>query len=78
MTARYSWEPGAGPWVAYRDEPGRRRPVIRHYALSLSSSQAEPVTAQALRFDTRAEALAFARAKWPRRAVGCRIGAERA
>jgi hypothetical protein len=77
MTARQSWEPGAGQWVAYRDEPGRTRAVVRHYALSLTSSQSEPLTPQALRFDTKREALEFARAKWPSRVPGYRVGAER-
>lgn len=87
MSERRSFDPDAGPWVAYRDEPARRwntdtrryQPVpgqtTRWYAHSTLSTAANPEGG--LRYDTKAEALAAARKRWPRRVLGCRIGAEK-
>ena len=77
MAARHKWEPDAGPWLVYRDEPSRHPGrTLRLYAISLRSSSV--AQSDALRFDTRAEALSFGRTKWPNRVRGCRVWAKRA
>ena len=89
MTARRPWEDGAGPWVAYRDEPRRvRNPETKRYDVPGETRRCylydhergtgmlgDP--AKCVRFDTKAEALEAARERWPMRVKGCRIGAER-
>lgn len=90
MTARRHWEDGAGSWVAYRDEPKRRRnpetkqyeevpgETRRCYLYDATTGTGSLGGAEKCdRFDTKAEALEAARARWPRRVKGCRIGAER-
>lgn len=89
MTARVWFHPEAGSWVAFRDEPKRRRdPKSRSYVLvpgevtrcylydvrTGTGLIGSPV--KCVRFDTRHEALTAARARWPQRVRGCRIGAE--
>lgn len=81
MTARNYWDQDAGPWVAYRDEPARptsaRTGMIRCYLHDERTGVGMVGGAHDnRRFDTKAEALAAARKRWPRRAKGCRIGAE--
>lgn len=38
MTAKSSWEPDAGPWVAYRDEPNRDGTSTRRWYLANGSA----------------------------------------
>lgn len=79
MTARWHWQDGAGEWVAFRDEPRRSwmppGPNLRMYLWDKATLTTSP--SDCVRFDTKAEAMAAARARWPRRVQGCRIGAER-
>lgn len=83
MSAKRPWEAGTGAWVAFRDEPPPRRPGERrraytyHPASPLGSNDSTTIRDGAPRYDSKAEALADARTHWPRRAAGCRIGAER-
>lgn len=89
MTARNPWEWEAGPWVAYRDEPKRRRnPETKEYETVPGVTRCYLYDHRTgvgmvgspdkcVRFDTRAEAMAAARDRWPGRVRGCRIGAER-
>lgn len=92
MTARPYYDADAGEWVAYRDEPKRRRTAggrgkdyvtvpgetTRCYLYDADRGTGMVGSPeQCVRFDTKAEALAAARARWPRRVQGCRIGAER-
>lgn len=90
MTVRKYYEAGAGPWVAYRDEPKRRRdpetkqyvPVpgetTRCYLYDVRTGVgALGMPGKCDRFDTKAEALAAARQRWPYKIKGHRIGAER-
>ena len=83
------WQPGAGPWVAYRDEPARRyNPDLRAYETlpgqkrrvylyDTSSGTGTTSVIGADRFATKADALTAARKRWPPHVRGCRIGAER-
>lgn len=90
VSARKHYDPAAGEWVAYRDEPKRRRnpgaggyetvpgETTRCYLyddVTGTGMVGSPV--QCVRFDTKAEALAAARKRWPTKVLGCRIGAER-
>lgn len=80
MTARQAYEDGAGDWVAYREElsrDGTRQ--VRHFLKREPSMWVSTtVTAgDAVRFDTKAEALAAAGVAWPVRGLGVRKGAER-
>lgn len=90
MTARAAYDADAGQWVAYRDEPKRRRnPEGRGYVTVPGETTrcylydhktgvgmvGSPE--KCVRFDTKAEALAAARARWSQRVHGCRTGAER-
>jgi hypothetical protein len=90
MSARDWFHPDAGTWVAFRDEPKRRRDpesrgyvtvpgeVTRCYLYDARTGIGMVGSPEkCARFDTKAEALAAARARWPRRVQGCRIGAER-
>lgn len=90
MVALKPWETGAGPWVAYRDEPWRQfnsetkryEPtpdrIQRIYLWQATGLMAGSTSKDdCVRFNTKAEALAAARTKWPYKVKGCRIGAER-
>lgn len=80
MTAKSPWESGAGPWVAYRDEPNRQGTANRRVYLNTVSAVYVGSTltrADAIRFDTKAEALAAASQAWPMRVAGVVKGAER-
>lgn len=80
MTAKRSWEPDAGPWVAYRDEPNRTGTAIRRVYLNNASTAYVGSTLEldhAIRFDSKTEALAAAGVAWPMRVAGSRKGAER-
>lgn len=79
MTAKHSWEPDAGPWVAYRDEPNRDGTSTRRWYLANDSAVHSSLTYKqqdAVRFDSKAEALAAGRRAWPNRVTGCTKGAE--
>jgi len=90
VSARAWFHPEAGTWVAFRDEPKRRRDpqartyvpvpgeVTRCYLYDLQTGTGMVGSPEkCVRFDTKAEALAAARTRWPHRVRGCRIGAER-
>lgn len=80
MPAKDYYDPEAGPWVAYRDEPGIRwDQKTKTYVPAASArpdgsrriylySQRSGVTAsspdQCVRFDTKAEALAAGVTRW--------------
>lgn len=83
------WQPGAGPWVAYRDEPLRRYnadlrayetvpgKTRRVYLYDVAHGTGSTSIGNCDRFATKADALAAARHRWPPYVKGCRIGAER-
>lgn len=91
MTARNHWDPEAGEWVAYRDEPKRvLNRETRKYENAADGSTSRCYLYDdrsgvgmvgspdlCVRFDTKTEAYAAAKDRWPQRVRGCRIGAER-
>lgn len=83
MVARRPYQDGAGPWVAYMDHTRYSaktdtRVPCRSYVYNTTTAWGSwtGTKADAMRFDTKAEALAFVR-RGPRRR-GIRTGAERA
>jgi hypothetical protein len=89
---RKPWEPGAGEWVAYRDEPARRyNPVTRKFEPApgtqrsylydldrrVTATAGTATATSADRFSTKADAMEAARQHWGTYVKGCRLGAER-
>lgn len=84
MTARAYYDPEAGPWVAYREVPRTNRKtgeVERRKDYPWSARSVWPsyigTPEEALRFDTKKEALEFIKGWHPVRRRGIRLGAER-
>lgn len=80
MAVRRHFDPKAGPWVAFKHSPKSDRPHEQRKAYPWSDDAPwQAYTSDpkdALRFDTKAEALAFIR-NWNPRRAGVVTGAER-
>lgn len=80
MAAREPWDAAAGRWVAYVEGPNPRPPHSRRrvYLRSIAPWHSQTTTAaDALRFDTKREAVAAIRGLRSRRRRGVVTGAER-
>lgn len=74
MSARSYYDPDAGDFLAYRDEPWRRNPDMRDIAFVWSDLSSTTDAATARRYDTQEEAKRAAQTHWGRSANARRGG----